>query len=163
MSAGMTYKKKPLIEIFQAKVMPEPMSGCWLWTACIDVVGYGKIRVGRSQKLAHRLSYELHKGEIPIGLKVCHHCDNPGCVNPDHLFLGTQKENMNDSARKGRHADHSGSKSACAKLNEFQVSIIREAKLAGHKRADVAKYFKMSISAINHIFLGYSWKHVNLK
>lgn len=77
--------------------------GCWLWTKAKSDNGYGKISTGSSgSDYVHRVAYAIKFGEIPKGAFVCHHCDNPPCANPDHLFLGTQKENMQDAARKGR-------------------------------------------------------------
>ena len=76
-------------------------SGCWLWMG-YKVGGYGSIRVGGRNRRVHRLVYELLVGPIPVGLLVCHHCDTPACCNPAHLFLGTQKANMQDASAKGR-------------------------------------------------------------
>jgi len=94
------------LEAFQVK-----RDGCWLWSGSTDDFGYGKLssRRGRSgsPERAHRVSFEKHYGEIPERAFVCHKCDNPECTNPDHLFLGTQKDNMMDCAKKGRISEKS--------------------------------------------------------
>lgn len=89
-----------LEERFWAKV--EKTDGCWLWTAALSTTGYGRIGVGKKMAYTHRLSWEMHNGPIPPGMHICHHCDNPKCVRPDHLFLGTRTDNMRDMWRKGR-------------------------------------------------------------
>lgn len=91
-----------LKERFEKFVMPEPMSGCWLWTGNTNNSGYGTIAVNRKPSLAHRISFTLYKGKFKKTLCVCHSCDNPSCVNPDHLFLGTHKDNVHDMYKKGR-------------------------------------------------------------
>ena len=96
-----------LLQRFEDKYIPVTESGCWLWIGATNPAGYGKmgIRVDRNKYRyidSHRISHILFKGEIPEGIQVLHQCDNPSCVNPEHLFLGTQVNNMQDMISKGR-------------------------------------------------------------
>lgn len=99
--------KKSDEERFMTKYEKDPKTLCWNWKAGKHPYGYGffycTISEKRSTHQAHRYSYFLYKGKIPAGMYICHHCDNPGCVNPSHLFLGTPKDNMEDMMKKGRH------------------------------------------------------------
>lgn len=92
-----------LEQSFIEKFVPEPNSGCWLWDAAITSDGYGFFGVGGKMKYAHRISYEAHKGPIPIGLVIDHLCSVPCCVNPDHLEVVTQQENSRRTVQRGRH------------------------------------------------------------
>ena len=91
---------------FEENYIPEPNSGCWLWLGYGDKDGYGKFQVNNKRWSAHRYSWFLHNGGIPNGMCVLHRCDNPPCVNPKHLWLGTSSENTADRDRKGRHVKH---------------------------------------------------------
>jgi hypothetical protein len=82
---------------------PVPECGCWLWTGSVDKSGYGTTKLDGKWRTMHRLSWEYHNGQIPKGLQVLHKCDVPSCINPEHLFLGTQKDNVHDGIRKGRY------------------------------------------------------------
>lgn len=108
--------------------MPVTCSGCWIWIGSCNNKGYGTISVGGGKKqYAHRVAYSEYKGNIPDGYEVCHKCDTPACCNPDHLFIGSHKENMRDSVEKGRawQCVRFGTTHGRAVLNEHQVSMIR--------------------------------------
>ncbi len=90
-------------ERFNKKYLINEDTDCWEWTAALNNIGYGMFRWATGKmRTAHRASYELHKGPIPAGLSVCHSCDNPKCVNPEHLWAGTMKDNFDDMVSKGR-------------------------------------------------------------
>lgn len=123
---------------------------CWLWVGSTHSFGYGEFRIGRKLIRAHKFSYELHNKPIPHGFSVCHHCDQPRCVNPDHLFPGTQADNVKDMAQKGR---------AGKKLSSHAIPEILRL-LEDHTQTDVARMYNVSQNAISHIALGKNWKHL---
>lgn len=128
---------------------------CWLWTGCTNNQGYGRIRYNDITLLAHRVSWQIRFGEIPTGLLVLHTCDNRICVNPQHLSLGTQKDNMLDANNKGRLI--SGEKHYNSKLTQEDVSAIKS-MLSYRSCAEIGRMFGVSSRNISSIKLGQSWK-----
>ena len=117
---------------------------CWEWLGCRNRFGYGQIGLGRKGEgigLAHRVAYQLERGPIPDGMCVCHRCDNPPCVRPDHLFLGTGKDNMQDAANKGRTKGASGLRNWNARLHAEEVDRIRALGAIGMERKEIARLF----------------------
>lgn len=104
--------------------IPEPNSGCQLWLHALNADNYGQIRYNGATVLAHRLSYELNKGEIPEGLKVLHKCDVSECINPNHLKVGTQTENVADMDTKGRRVSVFGMRHGKAKFTQKQIDEV---------------------------------------
>ena len=150
---------KTIEERLEEKYTVNP-SGCWEWSANKTHNGYGQIHFNGAQRRAHRVMYELKNGSIPDGLVVCHKCDNPGCVNPEHLFLGTQKENMLDAYKKGRFPvafNQSGEANHRAILSREDVLVIRSQK-GLVSRSALAKEYGVSKSNIQAIHEGRSWK-----
>jgi hypothetical protein len=134
---------------------------CWLWTACKAVNGYGQFSSNRKTYKAHRISWELHFGEIEKNKNICHSCDIKLCVNPDHLFLGTQKENIHDMCKKNRQHRPTGVKNPKVKLTESQVLEIRElAKQKTNSIVKLSKKFNVCKSTINYIINRTYWKHI---
>ena len=103
----------------------EPNTGCWLWAGAAWPSGYGKVKVRQSTMLAHRRSYELHHGGIPKGAIICHRCDTPRCVNPEHLYAGTDADNSRDKMARGRDRKAIGEANVNAKLTETDVLAMR--------------------------------------
>jgi len=158
-----------VINSFHARVEINLISGCWIWTGGHKGNWRGKkdygiasdIKIGGSRyQTAHRLSWLIHYGEVPANLMVCHTCDNPRCCNPDHLFLGTQLENMKDMVSKGRHKYVVGGKSHLSRLNENDVFVIKQSLRGGISPSELAKRFGVSESTIKHIKSGRSWRHI---
>lgn len=138
---------------FWKKVIKSPDGGCWTWHGTGDRDGYGHIGVGGKTRLAHRVSWQLHYGNIPDGLFVLHHCDNPSCINPTHLFLGTAKDNMRDMVNKDRSAKKSRAyKSRNTKLSQSDVQDIRLLYDTGDfSQAEIAESYGISQRYVSYI------------
>ena len=134
-------------------------TGCWEWTATTHGSGYGLFYIGNKTFRAHRISWQLENGTIPDGMFVCHSCDNPSCINPEHLFLGSPKDNSQDMVDKGRQYKPTGTKNKSAKLTDSDVIKIRSlfGQISQNKIADL---FDVNPSCISKIKHGHLWSHV---
>ena len=153
---GSMPKNMPIEQRFFQKV-DKTNGECWIWTGARMGKGYGKIKFGNRIIGAHRLSYLLHKGIIPEKIDVCHKCDNPICVNPTHLFLGTRKDNVQDMIGKNREGW--GEKSGHNILTLDQVIGIRKEYSSGKfTQRFIAKKYKVDYRIINDIVKRKTWK-----
>lgn len=153
----------PAVSIYERFWSHVDKSGdCWIWTAATSSDGYGHFSLFGMTR-AHRISYLLEVGSIPNGMFVCHHCDNPKCVRPDHLFLGTAKDNTHDAIKKGRFQTPGfGENNPHAKLTLEQVNEIRElAKNGPIVKAKIAALYGVHPQAIYEIVKGRSWRRSN--
>lgn len=166
----MPVEAQPLEERFWSKVRIG--DGCWEWTAAIDHRGYGKIWVGSKRDgtwrmaAAHRVAWELANG--PTGeLHVLHQCDNPRCVRPSHLFLGTHGDNMRDCVEKGRHGTTRkphriarGERNSHAKLTADDVRAMRSSHARGEAISAIAREYGLSPQGARAAVLGLTWRHL---
>ena len=173
---------KDFAAYFWKKVGPPDRNGCRNYTGCLGSKNYGHIgRNGRIEK-AHRIAWELANGRSPVDFLVCHSCDNPTCCNPDHLFLGTDADNMRDMARKGRdgfskhphvyghlfhnrfrrgHSVSIGERHSQAKLTNEQVLAIRRRYAGGDcSQTDLAREYGLTQSHVGDIVRGELWTHL---
>ena len=147
-------------------------NACWKWNAYTDKYGYGRFSLGRITAQAHRVAYIINRGDIPDGMQILHKCDNPPCVNPNHLFSGTNLDNVNDKVRKGRqykagrlkgHDTSLGHKNGMSKLTDEDVI-----KIKFHLKEDIlnqrqlSEIFNVSEAQISRIKSGKRWSHLNV-
>lgn len=152
---------KTLADRFWTKVSKRGVDECWEWMAFKDAQGYGKISVNSSPRLAHRVSYEIHHGPIPDGMFACHRCDNPGCVNPGHIFIGQPIDNIKDMHDKGRAVYppiNAGKDHGMCKLKPADVLAIRSAR--GIPQRTLAKQYGIGQSQVQRIRSGEGWPHL---
>lgn len=139
---------------FAAFISPEPMSGCWLWAGGLTTAGYGMLGRGdgtTSSDYAHRISWRLHRGAIPDRLCVLHKCDNRACVNPDHLFVGTKRDNIHDMIAKGRSASH---------MDPSLVRAVREARRQRVATGEILRAFNITPTIFYGIVNGRTRRYV---
>lgn len=150
----------PVRERLFSRFLEDEKTGCWNWTRGKTGAGYGAIAVNNGLKLAHRVSYELHFGSLSDDAVVCHSCDNPGCINPKHLFLGTQATNIADKVSKNRQA--CGERHGRAKLTLADVEEIRAA--LGVPLAELAAKYGVSYKYISILRSGSApvWRSKNV-
>lgn len=153
------------VEKFMNNISPEPLTGCWLWTAASDQDGYGLGNMlGKHNIKMHRWSFETFVRPIPKEFLICHKCDTPACVNPAHLFIGTNSDNQKDSFKKGRKGKHIGARGALnpiAKLTVKEVGLIREAYASGVQQWVIAEKYKVTQSTVSNIITNRTWAEEN--
>lgn len=140
-------------ELFLKSFSINVNTDCWDWVGNKNAYGYGRLNYASKHFAAHRYSYEFYNNKLEDGLFICHHCDNPACVNPAHLFAGTPQDNVNDMVAKGRHI-------GCRKLNEKDVREIRRLLKTSLTQPEIAKLFKVSRGAISNIAYWQTWRNV---
>ena len=156
-----------LIARFEDRFMPEPVSGCWLWMGAPcgrkKNQQYGLFRIHGIQLRAHRVAWMLYRGPIPDGLEVLHHCDVQACVNPAHLFLGTNLDNVADRVKKGRSGNEPrpGEKHPLARLCDSDVRQIRVRFSRGETGRALAKEFHIAPASLSLIVNRKRWRHVS--
>lgn len=155
---GKKREKADIRKLFWDKVDKKSIEECWEWTAYVAPNGYGNFHIEGKSVYAHRVAYELsNETKISKGLVVCHKCDNRKCVNPNHLFLGTQQDNIRDMFNKGRQHKV---KPWTTKLNETKVRKIRELCALGYAKEDIAKTFGVKRCTIANIEARRLWKDI---
>ena len=160
----------PMMDRLMANVVRIPWSGCWIFMGATNDFGYGIIGKdggrGAGNERAHRATYEAFIGHVPDGLFVCHHCDVPACCNPDHLFIGTNADNMADCKSKGRNSQPPrnlhvvGGVHPLAKLTTDNVVEIRRLAASGVMQKDLAAQYGVSQTSMSKIISGKRWRHV---
>ena len=166
-------KERLLSNIKIERCQYEHLSDCWSWKGFLNFDGYGNISVKNKARRAHRASFELFRHKIPEGMIVCHKCDNAKCINPDHLFVGTQADNMADRKAKGKYASGEkhrlrmfpekikrGEETNFARLTECDVLEIRKLRELGVSCIELASRFGVVVGTIRFICNRQTWVHI---
>lgn len=156
-------KRPTLSERLDALSMPEPNSGCRLWCGLVNTNGYGLVWSDGANRLAHRMSFRAHKGDIPKGMHVLHKCDVPACINPAHLFVGTQADNNADMRAKGRSSDGRARPKAWGERNghaKHTERLMLAVKLADGTYAEIAQIYGVSKTSVGYVKRGIQWAHL---
>jgi hypothetical protein len=144
-------------KFFEDRSVVDPVTECVEWTRRVSVNGYGTLKYKQKQYMAHRFMWEFKFGPIPDGKIICHKCDNRKCINPDHLFIGTTQDNVDDKMAKGRFVPCPGERSGTSKLTEAQIVAIRADTRPQYV---IAKEYGVCRSNISVIKRGSSWGHI---
>jgi hypothetical protein len=155
-------KKIPMVPVAERlwRRVEKLATGCWEFTGSKNRKGYGTLGNNNTTAMAHRVSWQSVNGDIPVGMLVLHRCDNPPCVNPDHLFLGTNQDNMDDMTAKGRRVI--GERSPRSKLTAAKVIEIRRRRDAGERTEDLAAEFGVSSAGLYSAAVGLTWRHLQM-
>lgn len=153
-------RKATIEEQFEARWEPVPEAGCWIWTGAYNNYGYGVLWWNYRPILAHRYSWQIHKGPIPENRILCHTCNTRCCINPDHLYAGTPKTNYDDSVRAGTatgYPKQQGEQVGGSKLKEVDIRIIRR---SSDTNENLARRFGISPSHMSRVRRGLYWNHI---
>ena len=166
MHAQIVFTRAPIAERLERLSMPEPMSGCTLWMGGDNGLGYGLVWHDGGMKRAHRVAWELERGPVPNGLVLDHICRVRSCINPDHLFIGTARDNVGDAIAKGRRPRMQqvrraiGENHGRALLTEDDVRFIRSHRALGSR--SLAMRFGVARSTVKNVLAGETWRHLEV-
>lgn len=146
------------IKRFESKITKT--QGCWSYSGYHDSDGYGRFWYNGTNIGAHQFSILMGGGTIPKGYFVCHHCDNPGCVNPNHLFVGTAADNSRDRDQKGRHVSTPGELNGSSRFTTKDILYIRQYYIKGKNTKELATKFQCHSNVILNIVKRKTWKHI---
>jgi len=151
------------LDRFMSKVKVDESTGCWEWQRYKNIHGYGMTKHNNKTVMSHRVSYEIHKGGIPKGLIILHACDNPSCVNPDHLTTGTRSDNMIDMVNKQRQGNQTLDIESVKIIKGFLArrSLSKTGRMEYGASRFIANWFGVSRETITQIISGRSWSHIN--